>query len=133
SAAGLAFATQSIQDRRRDNFRRLDAFRLLARKSELAHAGAGRAGVDNLDPKLAGMGGFVCISAEQRVERRLGGAVAAPEGARRLAHRGGDTDNFRLFRTAQKRVECRDHCLAREDVELEYPVELLGIEMLDRR
>ena len=55
-------------------------------KASLAHPGAGRAGVDDLDAELAGVRGLVGIGAEQGLERRLRRAIAAPEGAR-LARR----------------------------------------------
>ena len=102
-------------------------------KGELAHPGAGCAGVDDLDAQLAGMGGLVGIGAEQRVERRLGRAIAAPEGARLLADRRGDADDLGLVGAAEQRIEGGDQRLVGEDVELEDALQLLGVEMLDRR
>ena len=47
-------------------------------KASCAHPCPGRAGIDDMDPELAGKGGLVGISAEQGLERRLGRAIERP-------------------------------------------------------
>src|SRR5207248_4588700 len=54
--------------------RRDKALRILAGKRLLAHTGAGRSGVVEIDPYV-GMRAFGGVDADQHVERRLAGGV----------------------------------------------------------
>ena len=69
-------------------------------KGECAHAGAGRARVDDMDADAAAVLGFVGIGAEQGFQRRLGRAVGAPEGAGLAADRRRQRDDVRPLRLA---------------------------------
>jgi len=105
-----------VEDCAANNLGRLDALRFLAWKGERTHAGAGCAGIDDVDAYAPEIGGLVCVSPEQSFERCFRRLVCSPKGPRLGPYRGGENNHVGLFRLLEQRVESSDECLVRQQV-----------------
>ncbi len=98
----------------------------------MPHRRPRRAGVDDRSADLADLLHFVAIGGEQRLERRLGGPVHPPIGARIAGDAGGQADHATVRRFAQHRIERGNHGCLRADIERQDLRHFLRIDRRNR-
>ena len=123
---------QAFEDCLSHHFGRLHLLGLLTWKGEGAHAGAGCAGIDDVDADPLREGGFVGISAEQRLQCCLGRSVRTPESPRLGANRRGECDYVGARGFLEEPVESRDQRLRSEQVEAQESRLFLRVDVLNR-